>query len=305
MRSNALLGFLIAVAYCVFAPQAHAQLLNTWVSSLGSDANPCSRALPCLTFGGAIAKTNAGGTIGVIDPGEYGPVDITKSITIDGAGTFASIMTPSVHLPAMRITAGPNDRVVIRNLSFNGLHVGVDGGVIFESGRMLTLENCMFSRGARIVARSNRSNTLLTDVVMIEGAVHVSRPLNPPGFAIATVKNLQVESFTGPGGILTEFSFSAGQPSSASVTDSLFTGFTFNASLLSNAGGDLNLDNNVVVHGYQPFGRQSSGSATRLSDNLIMNHSYCEGGPFTFSYGNNAVAGIVSGEITVSPIGFQ
>jgi hypothetical protein len=51
--------------------------------------------------------------IGVVDPGEYGAVEITKSITIDGGGTFASILTSSVIPAAITVRAGPNDRVVV------------------------------------------------------------------------------------------------------------------------------------------------------------------------------------------------
>jgi len=76
-----------------FTSLAQAQLANrTWVSGVGDDVNPCSRTQPCKTFAGAIAKTVAGGEIDALDPGGYGSVIITKSITIDGSGTLASIL---------------------------------------------------------------------------------------------------------------------------------------------------------------------------------------------------------------------
>jgi hypothetical protein len=49
---------------------------------VGDDANPCSRTAPCKTFAGAISKTATGGEINVLDPGGFGGVTITKSITI-------------------------------------------------------------------------------------------------------------------------------------------------------------------------------------------------------------------------------
>src|SRR2546425_12453601 len=70
---------------------AFAQATRTWVSGVGDDANPCSRTAPCKTFPGAIAKTAACGEIDALDPGGFGSVTITKSITIDGTGTLASI----------------------------------------------------------------------------------------------------------------------------------------------------------------------------------------------------------------------
>src|ERR1700735_5634006 len=65
---------------------AHAQATRTWVSGVGDDANPCSRTAPCKTFAGAIGQTAAGGEIDALDPGGFGEVAITKSITIDGGG---------------------------------------------------------------------------------------------------------------------------------------------------------------------------------------------------------------------------
>jgi hypothetical protein len=52
---------------------------------------PCSRTAPCKTFAGAISKTAAGGEINCLDPGGYGTVTITKSITIDCEDTQGSI----------------------------------------------------------------------------------------------------------------------------------------------------------------------------------------------------------------------
>src|SRR5919106_243394 len=74
------------------AASAHAQATRTWVSGVGDDANPCSRTAPCKTFAGAISKTAAGGFISVLDPGGYGNVTITKSITIDGEAAHAGIL---------------------------------------------------------------------------------------------------------------------------------------------------------------------------------------------------------------------
>src|SRR3712207_8357645 len=63
---------------------AQAQATRTWVSGVGDDVNPCSRTAPCKTWAGAISKTAAGGEIDALDPGGYGTLTITKSITVDG-----------------------------------------------------------------------------------------------------------------------------------------------------------------------------------------------------------------------------
>ena len=84
MRKFGLLLALSVAAICAtsFVTPASAQATRTWVSGVGDDANPCSRTAPCKTFAGAISKTAPGGEINVLDPGGFGAVTITKSITI-------------------------------------------------------------------------------------------------------------------------------------------------------------------------------------------------------------------------------
>src|SRR6059036_2342289 len=88
----------IAIFTFAFASIAQAQATRTWVSGVGDDVNPCSRTAPCKTFAGAISKTATGGEIDCLDPGGFGAVTITKSITIDGThgAGFGSILASAV-----------------------------------------------------------------------------------------------------------------------------------------------------------------------------------------------------------------
>lgn len=113
------------------------QATRTWVSGVGDDANPCSRTAPCKTFAGAISKTAAGGEISVLDPGGFGAVTITKSITINGEGTNASILS---SLTNGIIVNGSGARVVLKNLNINGGGTGLNG-IRFIAGQELHLEN--------------------------------------------------------------------------------------------------------------------------------------------------------------------
>src|SRR5438093_5866225 len=81
----------------VFASLAQAQATRTWVSGVGDDANPCSRTAPCKTFAGAISKTAAGGEINVLDPGGFGAVTITKSITIRSDHVEAGVLVSGTN----------------------------------------------------------------------------------------------------------------------------------------------------------------------------------------------------------------
>ncbi len=116
-----------------------AQATRTWVSGVGDDANPGSRTAPCKTFAGAISKTAAGGEIDCLDPGGFGAVTITKSITIDGSGTFASILGSGTN--GIVINAGATDVITIRGLSINGAGTGLNG-IRFIAGGALHIENC-------------------------------------------------------------------------------------------------------------------------------------------------------------------
>src|ERR1700720_3410146 len=113
---SALLGTLF-VAGLAIAP-AHAQATRTWVSGVGDDANPCSRTAPCKTWPGAISKTAAGGEIDALDPGGFGAVTITKSITLDGGGgQVASILVSGTN--GINVSAAATDVIILRNLRLN------------------------------------------------------------------------------------------------------------------------------------------------------------------------------------------
>ena len=110
---------------------ASAQQNRSWVSGVGDDANPCSRTLPCRTFQAALDKTDAGGVILVLDPGNYDHVVIDKPITISGVGTQASILATTfsgvwIHFNYLP-PASVRTSVTLRNLQLNGLDNDVDG----------------------------------------------------------------------------------------------------------------------------------------------------------------------------------
>src|ERR1700745_3965303 len=81
----------------LYSAPAQAQATRTWVSGVGDDANPCSRTAPCKTFAGAISKTANGGEIDVLDPGGFGALTITKSITINATGVTAGVLVAGTN----------------------------------------------------------------------------------------------------------------------------------------------------------------------------------------------------------------
>jgi hypothetical protein len=161
---SALLGALF-VAGLAIAP-AQAQASRTWISGVGDDANPCSRTAPCKTFAGAISKTLGGGEIDVLDPGGFGAVTITKSITLDGGGgQVASILVSGSN--GVNISAAATDIIILRNLRLNGIvQTGSPGlvGVQVNTAARVVIEKCDifgFGTAALLVATSATSSPLV------------------------------------------------------------------------------------------------------------------------------------------------
>lgn len=117
---------LVAALFAIAASPAMAQATRTWVSGVGDDANPCSRTAPCKTFAGAISKTAAGGEIDVLDPGGFGTLTITKSITIRAQGAIGSVLASGNV--GILINAGANDRIELDGLDINGVSNSVAAG---------------------------------------------------------------------------------------------------------------------------------------------------------------------------------
>ena len=126
-----------ALALCALAvaSAADAASQRTFVASYGSDASAaCSLALPCRAFAAAIAQTNPGGEVIVLDSAGYGPVTITKAVSIVApAGVYAGVSVATGD--GIVVNAGAADVVKLRGLRLNGTG-GANGTVATaDSGR--------------------------------------------------------------------------------------------------------------------------------------------------------------------------
>lgn len=112
----------IAAAMCLvamFSTSAQALLIHTWVASNGDDTHTCDRSAPCATFEGAYNKTAAGGEITCVDSGNYGGLNIHKSITINCPNAIGSIETGTTVF-ALVINTVATDVVTLRGLDLMG-----------------------------------------------------------------------------------------------------------------------------------------------------------------------------------------
>jgi hypothetical protein len=133
------LGFIL-----LFGPAtASAQATRTWVSGVGDDANPCSRTAPCKTFAGAISKTAVAGEINCLDPGGFGGVTITFSITIDCHATIGGVLVAGTNGVTVNLPAGSAVTLKGLDINGNGPIANSQSGVSMVGGGSLTIEDCI------------------------------------------------------------------------------------------------------------------------------------------------------------------
>ena len=117
---------LIASGLALSLPAQAANLTRTFVSSTGVDSNPCTITQPCASFAAAYAAVGTNGIVAALDPGKYGPLTITTSVTIDGNG-WAAITAPTGSTGII-INAGAGNVIALRGLRIDGVGgVGTHG----------------------------------------------------------------------------------------------------------------------------------------------------------------------------------
>ncbi|HXI22980.1 MAG TPA: right-handed parallel beta-helix repeat-containing protein [Pyrinomonadaceae bacterium] len=289
----------IAIFTLAFASMAQAQATRTWVSGVGDDVNPCSRTAPCKTFAGAISKTAAGGEIDCLDPGGFGTVTITKSITIDGTtgSGFGSILSSGVTGVNVNDSASgsPNTSIVrLRNLSING--AGTTPGTIgvnFTSGKNVYIEHCIIfgfksgtGHGVSVNLTVNASQTLtVTDSIISENLNDGIRLANSGGAINAFIDNTRFEK-NGANGV------ECVGTSVAVIRNSSFSFNTTSGLSINNASSSANVENSMF-QGSPNHGINALAGTVRLRGNNVTNNANgltCAGGTIS-SYGDNAVQG--------------
>jgi len=249
------------VFFCTASMLNATTIAHTWVSGAnGSDTNPCTRTAPCATFAAAAANTTAGGIISVADPGDFGPVDITKSLTIDGTNGGSITQTNSTgigEVDAVTIGVLSAVNVTLRNLTLNGFGQGFNG--IWAGGPVnLTIENCLienFKYSGVAMAGNEEQNVVIRNTVIVGGQsgfnVFESVPTH------ATLQNVTIQGASNAvsvGSGITEISNSvltqntmtvlAGSGATVSVDSSMLT-MNWTA-VCADAGATIRLVNNDI-----------------------------------------------------------
>ncbi|CAN5325901.1 right-handed parallel beta-helix repeat-containing protein [soil metagenome] len=270
-----------------FTMVAQAQATRTWVSGVGDDVNPCSRTAPCKTFAGAISKTATNGEINCLDPGGYGAVTITKSITIDCEDTQGSILA---SLTNGVILNGAGIDVRLRGLSINGAGNGINGIRVLNSGNnKLTLEEVVIF-GFSTHGISIESNGGTFKLVMKDSTIrnNTGNGINTFLSGVATATVSVENSLLAFNGIGLNLGLATNGTIQNSTVDSNTTGIqaSGNTSILA-------VKNNVITH--NTTGVLAGSSATiRIGGNMITGNGTGLSGSNIFTWGGNFVDGNTS-----------
>jgi hypothetical protein len=252
LRVLVLLTFALA-----FAVVAQAQATRTWVSGVGDDVNPCSRTAPCKTWAGAFSKTFINGEIDALDPGGYGTLTISKSITLDGgtgAGWGSTLASGTVGFTVNIAAGNANDplrQAILKHLSING--TGASGtigtrtgtnGINYISGSQLIVEDCQIF---------NFGTTGIRVSLTGSGALNVTR---------TTIDSCQVGiSHTTTSGTV-----------NSSIHDSVIQNCAGNG--LQVDAGTVNISNTVVANngGAGMVAQGAIGSVINADNNEVVNN---------------------------------
>ena len=300
----------IAVLMFAFASPAFAQATRTWVSGVGDDVNPCSRTAPCKTFAGAISKTATGGEINVLDPGGFGAINITKSITIDGAGAHASILAANVNGV---IVNGSGIVVNLRNLVINGANFTTGNGIRILQAAVVNIDNVtvMNFAGSGTNGRGITIETATSGVVvnvanssiynMNNHGIH-SAPT--AGNVILMVDNVRIARGTLSGIDLRDLT-------TATINRSALTGNRNGAGVTLEFGGNTaTISNSLLASNAVGVGNEALGGSPSvfLYGNVITRNTVAglriSSGSMT-SLGNNIIRGNAGNEVPTTTIATQ
>jgi hypothetical protein len=289
---------LTCVLIVSIAGQAAAQATRTWVSGVGDDANPCSRTAPCKTFAGAISKTAAAGEINVLDPGGFGAVTITKSISIIAEGVEAGVLVSGTN--AIIVNAGATDNVVLRGLDIEGLGTGLRG-IRFLAGGSLHVENCTINNfqgsGAGVALSfepAAASQLFVKDTVIRNnrlggtGGAILIKP-GATGSAIAVIDNVTANRNT--------YGLRVENGSKVTVSNSVFSFSSANGIAAISTGGqiDILLDHTRITNsgaaGILSNGANSRVRITNVTVTGNVNGLQSASGGQIVSFGTNNVNG--------------
>ena len=295
MRLARMMGGLAAVL--ALSLPAHAQLFRAYLSSAGSDTNPCTLAAPCRLLPAGLAAVANGGEIWMLDSANYNNsvVVITKSVSVLARpGAIGSIV--AVDGGAITIS-GAGVKVALTNLMIVPLNGAGGSGIVMNlaTGASLVVDRVTFSRlpGDGLVVLGaialRVSNSSFVDI----GQDAVSLSGNASG-EISNVKMSRIGRF----GVALD---AASGTTTAAITDTTISGAA-NCGVFSYSPGaqaQAFLTRVTITASSCAASAQGGGGAlVSLSDSTIQGNNtgvfFSAGTPTIATFGNNAIANNVN-----------
>jgi len=216
--------FAAALVYLLDATPAHARA-RVFVASYGNDANPCTFGSPCKTFQHAHDVVDASGEVTAIDSAGFGPINITKAVTITSPpGVEAGIVPNPPTADAIDISAGSSDVIELRGLTANGAGVG-NNGIAFNSGNSLIIVDCVFRNfthdGIFFSPSSSLTSTLRISDTLLDNNADAGIYLVPTSSATVAAAFERVEASNNHNGMVIQGSAVSAPMLNVTIVDSV------------------------------------------------------------------------------------
>ena len=297
MRQHSLLVGIFAVACGLAATTPSQAAMQTWVAGNGNNAGNCQIKAPCKTFAYAHNQTDAGGAINVLSSGNFGPVTITKAISIVAEGV-ETLISNSAGGAAINVQAGASDVISLRGLTID-LNGNGDDGISFASGAALHVHNSVIRRttnGITFFPASGTSEFYITDSLITESNDR-GIEIVPTGSASAkgVLDRVRVENGSVSGIIFSGESTTGSI--AATVRDSVTAGHTSSGIFAGESGSGTTVvmvDHSAAVDNGTGINVQGAGATVRIGDSTVSGNSqglFTSSGGAIDSYVTNQVNG--------------
>ena len=176
---------------------AGATAQRTFVASNGLDSNPCTIPAPCRSFTTALTQTTTGGEIIVKDSAGYGPVVLTKAVSIISPPGIYAAITVSAGTGIV-VDPGTGD-VTLRGLTLTSL--GGDTGIDFKTGDVLRVEDVSiigFATFGISAQRTSSASVIMRNVTSRKNLLGTSFGTTT-GTITVTINNSQFDGNTNTG----------------------------------------------------------------------------------------------------------
>jgi hypothetical protein len=272
--------------------------VRTFVSTAGNDANPCTLSQPCRNFGAAVAAVASGGEVVALDSGGYGPVTISKAVSLVAPlGVHAAIAPTSGT--AIEVNVGSSERVVLRGLFLNSQ--GASYGIQFLGGETISLERLIVRRFTENGVLMRLGNLIVSDSVLSENNTGIYTVPYSSSYSITAALTRTVFANSDYTGVL----LAGGSRAVCRECNASGGIYGFRAAALAGREAEITLERSVASHNtYAGVGADSlavsggGNAVVRLSNTTVTSNARgvdvftdtgCSGCVQMVSRGNNTV----------------